>query len=84
MKKITFFEFSDRTVSSGMVPAKLCHMNGDFNRIKNFSILATAENVYEVIDNTAVMIKNRFGPHGTVYHISDEDMVVLKLKSVLI
>lgn len=84
MKKITFFEYSDVSVANGRVRAKLCHTTGDTDNHRMFAKLVMAERVYEIVNNVVVVIKDRNGTNGTAYHISDEDLVVLKLKSVLL
>jgi len=76
-----FLEFSDMAIRIAGAPAALCMINmenTDYREEMQF-----AERAYLVKGNTVTEIKNRYGIKDE-YFISDEDKIVLMMRSVLI
>jgi len=58
-----------------------CSVNLPNHKSKHFKTLSYANLAIRVTGNNVEIIKNRFGPMEKNYTISDEDLVILKLKS---
>ena len=76
-----YFEFSDFVVERGLAPSVLCCTSRKKSDV--FKYLASAEKVYGIKDGILSEIKNRHGETRT-YSISEEDELVLRLRSVVI
>lgn len=76
-----FFEYSQYMVDIREVPAMLCMIES--GRSLNYWMFR-AEKVYEIIDGTLYVIKDRYMEFIVPTTISEEDAIMLQLKATLV
>lgn len=79
---MVFFEYDPLHVKLGLVPAELCYFPNKYHH-EIFHYLVMAQRAYEIKNGNLIFIKNMMD--ATQFSIvTDEDLVVMKLKAVLI